>query len=141
MIEVLQTAQKLGYLLVVITNQSGIARGYFSPEDYSALKAFMRQRFAEHGIEFTAIYHCPHHPDGVVPEFSIRCSCRKPEPGLIRLAAREHDIDLERSILVGDKQSDIAAGWAAGVGRTILVTENKPSPAAFRQILAELASS
>lgn len=120
-IPVLRMAQAEGYLLVVITNQSGIARGYFTEKDYAALEAHMCRCFAEHEIAFAGVYHCPHHPEGSVPELSVVCDCRKPAPGLILRAASEHDIDLSESILVGDKLSDIAAASAAGVGRAILV--------------------
>lgn len=119
--DALRRAQKLGYLLVVVTNQSGIARGYFTDDDYRRVEDHMRATFLGEGITFAAIYHCPHHPDGVIPALASRCDCRKPEPGMILRAARDHDIDLAASIMVGDKDSDIAAARAAGVGRTYLV--------------------
>jgi D-glycero-D-manno-heptose 1,7-bisphosphate phosphatase len=117
----LRHAQALGYALIVVTNQSGIARGYFTSDEYLALERHMRAVFAAEAVAFTGIYHCPHHPEGSVPSFAIACSCRKPAPGLILQAAREHNIDLGVSIMVGDKDSDIAAARAAGVGRTHLV--------------------
>ena len=123
--DALRRAQKLGYLLVVVTNQSGIARGYFTEDDYRRVEDHMRAAFLAEGITFAAIYHCPHHPDGVVPALAVRCNCRKPEPGMILRAARDHDIDLAASIMVGDKDSDIAAARAAGVGRTCLVDPPK----------------
>lgn len=119
--DTLREAQKLGYLLVVVTNQSGIARGYFTEDDYRRVEDYMRAAFLAEGIIFAAIYHCPHHPDGVVPVLAVRCGCRKPEPGMILRAARDHHIDLAASIMVGDKNSDVAAARAAGVGRAYLV--------------------
>jgi len=119
--DALRRAQGLGYLLVVVTNQSGIARGYFTALDYRALEDHMRVVFAAEGITFAGIYHCPHLPEGNVPALSVACDCRKPEPGMILAAAREHDIDLEASVMVGDKHSDIAAARAAGIGRAYLV--------------------
>jgi D-glycero-D-manno-heptose 1,7-bisphosphate phosphatase len=119
--DALRQAQKLGYLLVVITNQSGIARGYFTDDDYQRTEDHMRAIFLAEGIRLDAIYHCPHHPDGVIPALAVSCDCRKPEPGMILRAARDHDIDLAASIMVGDKDSDIAAAGAAGVGRSYLV--------------------
>jgi D-glycero-D-manno-heptose 1,7-bisphosphate phosphatase len=119
--DALRRAQKLGYLLVVVTNQSGIARGYFSEDDYRRLEDHMRALFLAEGITFAGIYHCPHHPDGSIRDLAVRCNCRKPEPGMILRAARDHDIDLAASIMVGDKDSDVAAARAAGVGRSYLV--------------------
>lgn len=117
----LRRAQALGYLLVVVTNQSGIARGYFTVSDYRALEDHMRTVFSVEGITFAGIYHCPHHPEGSIPALAVACDCRKPEPGMILQAARDHEIDLAASIMVGDKQSDIAAAQAAGVGHAYLV--------------------
>lgn len=119
--DALRIALARGYALIVTTNQSGIARGYFSPEQYLELERQMRVLFAQEGVEFLDIYHCPHHPDGVVPELSIECNCRKPAPGMFLRAAREHGIDMARSIMVGDKESDLAAARAAGVGRVELI--------------------
>jgi D-glycero-D-manno-heptose 1,7-bisphosphate phosphatase len=119
--DALRRAQALGYLLVVVTNQSGMARGYFTLSDYRALEDHMRTTFSAEGITFAGIYHCPHHPEGSVPGLALACDCRKPGPGLILQAAREHDIDLGASIMVGDKQSDIAAAEAAGIGRSYLL--------------------
>jgi len=123
--EALRRAQKLGYLLVVVTNQSGIARGYFTEDDYRRLEAHMRAIFLAEGIAFTGIYHCPHHPDGGIQHLAVHCDCRKPEPGMILRAARDHDIDLAESVMVGDKASDIAAARAAGVGQSYLVAPPK----------------
>lgn len=119
--EALRRAQALGYALIVVTNQSGIARGYFTPDAYGALEQHMRTVFAAEGVTFTDIYHCPHHPSGSVPEYARTCDCRKPAPGMILRAAREHGIDLAASIMVGDKDSDLAAARAAGVGEAYLV--------------------
>lgn len=114
----LRSAAARGYALIVVTNQSGICRGYFTQGDYDALEAHMRKLFAAQGIELTAIYHCPHHPDA-------GCDCRKPRPGMILRAAREHGIDLARSVMIGDKPSDAEAARAAGVGRIELVTPDR----------------
>ena len=119
--DALHRARSLGCALIVVTNQSGIARGYFTPAQYRTLEHHMRAVFAAAGIHFDAIYHCPHHPDGIVAAFAIPCACRKPAPGMFLRAAHEHDIDLAASVMVGDRPSDIAAARAAGVGRTYLV--------------------
>lgn len=126
--EALRQAQTLGYALIVVTNQSGIARGYFDAADYALLEDHMRRIFASEGIIFTAIYHCPHHPDGM-------CGCRKPLPGMILRAAIEHDLDLARSVLVGDKASDIAAAVAAGVGRSYRINEAGGACTSLAQIV------
>lgn len=111
----LRRAQERDYALIVVTNQSGIARGLFSPADYQQLEDHMRRLFAAEDIDFTAIYHCPHHPNGEVAAFARQCDCRKPQPGMILRAAREHAIDLTCSIMVGDKESDAQAARAAGI--------------------------
>lgn len=139
-VDVLQVGQSRGYLLIVVTNQSGIARGYFTNEDYAALELHMRQRFSEFGITFSAVYHCPHHPDGVVPELSVKCSCRKPAPGLILQAVNDFDIDLARSVLIGDKQTDVEAASAAGVGRIIMIKHGKTTDV-FAEVREVLESS
>ncbi len=115
--EALQKAQERGFLLIVITNQSGIGRGYYSLEEFKNLSSHMLQKLQEHGVVITDIFFCPHHPDE-------GCNCRKPNPALIEAAARKYDIDLQRSIMVGDKPSDIEAAKRAGVGKAILL-ENR----------------
>lgn len=105
-----------GFALIVVTNQSGIARGYYDNADFEALTAWMRDQLAQAGAPVLSVYHCPHHPEGVVPGLDRVCSCRKPAPGMLLSARDEHCIDMGRSILIGDKESDIIAGKAAGVG-------------------------
>jgi len=108
--------QDKGYLLVIITNQAGIARGKYSEDDFEKLTLWMLEQFKENGIQITQVYHCPHHPD-----FSGECSCRKPKSGMILEAQKEFEIDLKNSILVGDKNSDIEAGINAEIGNNYLV--------------------
>lgn len=108
--------QKKGYLLIVITNQAGIARGVYTEDDFQKLTHWMLTRFSEKGVTIDAIYHCPHHP-----EYTGRCDCRKPSPGMLEMARKKFDIDMRSSILVGDKESDIESGLMAGVGTNILV--------------------
>ncbi len=110
-----------GYRIVVVTNQSGIARGFYTQEQYLKLTRRMLAAFAERGIERAYVYHCPHHPSGSVEPFARDCDCRKPAPGMILRAAAEHRLSLPESILVGDRDSDVAAARAAGVGRAFLV--------------------
>ena len=104
-----------GLLTVVVTNQSGIARGLYTKKDVDALHAFMQESLAEVGAHIDAFYYCPHHPKGTVAEFSVECDCRKPKPGLILRACRELDIEPAQSILFGDSERDILAAQAAGL--------------------------
>jgi D-glycero-D-manno-heptose 1,7-bisphosphate phosphatase len=115
-----QEASARGYLLVVVTNQAGIGRGYYTETDFAELTAWMTTRFREHGVPLHAVYYCPDHPEHGVGRYRRDSADRKPGPGMILRAAREHGLDLPRSLLIGDKESDIAAGRAAGVGMNIL---------------------
>ena len=111
-----------GLDLVVVTNQSGIGRGYYSEADYQVLTTFMRARFAAEGAALAAIYHCPFHPDAIWPELRVADhSWRKPRPGMILAARDELGIELGSSVMIGDRGSDIEAGAAAGVGTLVLV--------------------
>lgn len=125
-IEGMQRLQQAGYSLVIVTNQSGLARGYYTAEQYQELTQTLRQVLSSHGIDVAGIYHCPHHPKGSVPELAIECDCRKPAPGMVLQAARELGLSLPDSILIGDKSSDIASARAAGVGHAYLVASDNP---------------
>lgn len=98
------------YLIIVITNQAGIAKGLYTEDDFLKLSAWMSDRFLEKGIIITKVYYCPHHPD-----YSGVCKCRKPEPGMLLKAAEEFDLNLEECHLAGDMESDIEAGRRAGI--------------------------
>lgn len=116
---VLETCRKIneaGYLIVIITNQSGIARGFYSLGDFDLLTEQMLQEFKEQGINVADVYCCPHHPD-----YDGDCDCRKPEPGMILQAVNDFDIDLSQSFLAGDKESDIEAGINAGICKNFLM--------------------
>ncbi len=120
-VRALQKLQQAGYALVVVTNQSGIARGLYTPADVDTLHAHMRAQLQQHGVTLAGVYACPHHPDAVLPAYRRACDCRKPQPGMILQAARELGLDVAASCLFGDKPSDIEAGRSAGVGRSWLV--------------------
>ncbi len=122
----LRWLQAEGYLLVVITNQSGIARGLYTEADYQRLTAYMQQRLLSAGVQLSAVEYCPHLADAQLPEFRLDCDCRKPRPGMLRRAAVALDVDLPASILVGDRATDIQAGRSAGVGRCWLVRSGMP---------------
>jgi D-glycero-D-manno-heptose 1,7-bisphosphate phosphatase len=123
-----RTAMQLGYKLIVITNQSGIARGFYSMEQYEDLTAWMRAELLRDGIKLDAVYCCPYHPVHGIGEYKREHEDRKPQPGMLLRGAREFGVDLAQSILVGDRCSDIAAGLAAGVRQSFLVAGTEPEP-------------
>lgn len=116
-----RTLRGLGYLLFVVTNQSGIGRGTYSLEDFHALDDWMRARFLEEGAEIAATYYCPHHPTEGIGPYRVDCECRKPRPGMLLRAAADHGLALDRSLLIGDKVSDLEAARAAGIPTRLLV--------------------
>ena len=109
-----------GFAVVVVTNQSGIARGLLTEDDLEEIHTVLRRRLARRGARVDAISWCPHHPEAVLPEYRRRCRCRKPSPGMLVQAGRELDLDLARSYAVGDSERDVEAGRRAGC-RTVLV--------------------
>jgi D-glycero-D-manno-heptose 1,7-bisphosphate phosphatase len=108
------------YALIVVSNQSGVARGLFAEEALAAVEARLRALLSELGVPLTGFYACPHHPEGTVADYAVRCDCRKPEPGLVTRAAADHGVDLARSWLVGDILNDVEAGRRTGC-RTVLI--------------------
>ena len=124
-IEALQILKKKGYCLVVVTNQSGIARGYFTEEQFMSLTEWMDWSLADRDVDLDGIYFCPHHPTAGVGEYRQECNCRKPAPGMLLDAAKDLKIDLANSYMVGDKAGDLQAAKAAGVGHKVLVRTGK----------------
>ncbi|MGY3861118.1 D-glycero-beta-D-manno-heptose 1,7-bisphosphate 7-phosphatase [Aeromonas lacus] len=120
-IDGLKEIRNLGYEIVIITNQAGIARGYYSEQQYQKLTNWYRTRLKEEGVDILDIFHCPHHPEGRVESLSRECNCRKPSPGMIEQACAKYPIDLMSSILVGDKNSDMYAAIRAGIPLFFLV--------------------
>jgi len=118
-----------GFHIVVVTNQSGIARGYYSEMDFSNLTFWMIREFAKRGIEIDQVYHCPHHPD-----ISGECECRKPKAGMLLQAQKDLHIDMENSLLVGDSERDIEAAHKAGVQETYLFTPEAQETQATKNI-------
>ncbi len=113
---------KLGFKVIVVTNQSGIARGYFEEARVPETHQRMDQLLALENARIDTYYYCPHHPEGKVAAFRQVCDCRKPAPGMLQVAAREHDIDLSASFMIGDKYSDIGAGHRLGLTTILLET-------------------
>lgn len=128
-VEVCRSYQEQGYAIIVVTNQSGISRGYYSEEDFRHLSQWMIGHFKELGITITRIYHCPHHEsiDGT-------CECRKPEPGMFLKAQREYELDMDHSVMIGDNERDIEAARRAGVGMNFLLSEEASDSKADRII-------
>jgi D-glycero-D-manno-heptose 1,7-bisphosphate phosphatase len=120
--ELCRAAQTLDYLLVVVTNQAGIARGYYSESDFNDLTDWMMGKFEENGVRIRRLYYCPYHPVFGVGKYKHDSPDRKPNPGMLLRAQSDLDLDLGASILIGDKLSDIQAGCAAGVGTQILLS-------------------
>ena len=104
-----------GYLVIVITNQSGVARGYFSEQAVKTLHEWINGQLQAIGAHVDAFYYCPHHPEAPLEAYRRDCDCRKPAPGMLRQAMRERPVDPSRSFLVGDRERDIAAAQGAGV--------------------------
>jgi D-glycero-D-manno-heptose 1,7-bisphosphate phosphatase len=117
--ELCKNYQANGYLIIIITNQAGIARGFYNHKDFAKLTLWMTERFTTNGVAITKVYYCPHHP-----EFGAACNCRKPNPGMILKAQHEFNINLSESVLIGDKESDLAAGRNAGINKLILMEPN-----------------
>ncbi len=122
--DLLRYFQELGYLLIVITNQSGIGRGYYTLEDFQTLTEWKLSRLSDEGIMIHEVYYCPHSPES-------QCSCRKPSPEMLLRAKEKYDIDMKSSWMIGDKQSDIEAGKKAGVGKTVFVASSKDVTESF----------
>ncbi|HTD99784.1 MAG TPA: HAD family hydrolase [Mucilaginibacter sp.] len=119
-IEPLKTLQEKGYLLIVATNQGGLAKGWYTEDELAKMHAHLKEVYAQHGVEFTDIFYCPHHPD-----FSEDCDCRKPKPGMLLQGIAKYNIDPTKSYFIGDRERDVEAGTAAGV-KGILINSDQP---------------
>ena len=112
--EACQYFQKLSYQLIVVTNQSGIARGYYQEQDFHKLNQWMIEQFDDEGIKILDVFFCPHGPEST-------CNCRKPKPGMLLEAKIKYNIDMGSSWIIGDKEADVSAANASGISNTILV--------------------
>ncbi len=114
-IDAIKFCNQNNYLAIVITNQSGVARGMYSEDDVNRLHAWMNEELSKVGAHIDAFYYCPHHPRGAVEKYSVECDCRKPRPKMILDALNRFDIARDQSLMIGDKQRDIDSGLNAGV--------------------------
>ena len=120
--EALQRLASAGFLRIVLTNQSAVARGMLTEKGLAILHEGLVQQLSTHGGGLEAIYYCPHHPDGIAAGYNHVCSCRKPKRGLLDLAMREHSIDLSRSIFIGDSRRDLFLDAGPSAGRLLVET-------------------
>ena len=107
------------YLAIVVTNQSGIARGYYTENDVIELHQKINEELNKAGAHIDDFFYCPHHPEGIVDNYSVDCECRKPKPGLIEEACRKYDIDKSKSLMIGDMPRDVECGENAGVSSVL----------------------
>ncbi len=121
-VEGLRKLSDMGYLLVVVTNQSGIARGFYTEEDYRILDEWMKADLLKKGIQIAGSYYCPHLPDGIVKKFACECECRKPKTGLYWQPAKELNINMDMSFAIGDKMRDLSICGESGV-KGILISD------------------
>jgi D-glycero-D-manno-heptose 1,7-bisphosphate phosphatase len=118
---------RLGYRLVIVTNQAGIARGYYDEAAFNALMAWMGEQLRSQGVELDAVYYCPYHPEHGVGDYKREHEDRKPGTGMLRRAMKELDVSLTQSVLIGDRCSDIAAANSAGLRQAFLLTGTEGS--------------
>ena len=118
--EALKKLQDKGYLLIVATNQGGLAKGWYTEETLAQMHQHLRNEYHKHGVEITDIFYCPHHPD-----FTGVCDCRKPKPGLLLQGIAKYNIDPAQSYFIGDRERDVEAGTAAGI-KGILIDSDQP---------------
>lgn len=123
--DVIKYFKDLGYLVIVITNQSGIARGYFSEEQFLDLMIRVRNLFKQNYSEIDDFFYCPHLKDGTVTRYSEDCFCRKPKPGMFYMAKEKYKIDFNNSVMIGDKFSDLIAAHQAGINKLFLYSSNQ----------------
>src|SRR6185436_19807414 len=113
-VEAIRLVNQSGRKAVIVTNQAGVARGYFPESVIAEVHAGMRAAMEAGGARLDGIYYCPHHPSVGEPPYRLDCDCRKPRPGLLHRAAAELDLDLARSGVIGDRHGDLAVAWAVG---------------------------
>jgi D-glycero-D-manno-heptose 1,7-bisphosphate phosphatase len=121
-IDAVRCVNRAGWLAVVVTNQAGVARGYFPESLLDVVHGALHAALAEGGARLDGLYYCPHHPSAGAPPYRRDCDCRKPKPGLIQRAARDLDVDLARSWVIGDRPADLELAWAVGAHGALVLT-------------------
>jgi D-glycero-D-manno-heptose 1,7-bisphosphate phosphatase len=139
--EAVRLLNEAGYYVLVITNQSGIARGLYDEATLKSFHVHMQNSLAAHGAHIDAFYFCPHHPEGTVKSLAVRCRCRKPGPGMLEHAAREWPIDINASFLIGDKDDDMAAATAFNIRGIKFDSRIDSLPELVRRELAKNSNS
>ena len=137
-VEGLRRVHEAGFELVIVSNQSGVARGYLDELRLAEINERLTAILLGEGIPIVGVYCCPHHPEGAVARYAVDCDCRKPKPGMLLRAAREHELDLSASAMVGDSVRDVEAGKAAGCRLGILIGEE---PHASWPVVRDLADA
>lgn len=121
-IEAMRLLNSNGIKIYIVTNQAGIAKGIFTKEQYGIFSDHMMNVFKGHGVRVEEALYCPHHPDGIIPEYSIECSCRKPDTGMLEEVMKRESLKAEETALIGDKNSDIDAGERLGMDTYLVLT-------------------
>lgn len=121
-VEGLKILSSMGYIFIVVTNQSGIARGYYTEQDLEVLNNHIGKLLEKEGVKIEKFYFCPHHPEKGVGKYKVECNCRKPNTGMLDAAVQEFDIDKKKSFMIGDNISDIEAGIRAGITPILVKT-------------------
>lgn len=134
--EAIRLLNEAGYFVIIVTNQSGVARGYYDEAAIGALHDHMRNTLAAQGACIDAFYYCPHHPDGKVAAYTMRCDCRKPGTGMLEQAARDWHIDRARSFMIGDKGIDVAAATTFGIRSALFNASTDRLPDLVRRMIA-----
>jgi D-glycero-D-manno-heptose 1,7-bisphosphate phosphatase len=139
--EAVRLLNEAGYYVLVVTNQSGVARGFYNETDVRSLHAHMQEILSAHGAHIDAFYYCPHHPDGDIKSLAVQCRCRKPSPGMLEQAAREWPIDISASFLIGDRDHDMAAASAFNIRGVKFNSQTASLVDVVRQELAKRPNS
>jgi len=121
-VEALRIFRQLRFWILVLSNQSGVARGFFPESRVGAVNQRLQEQLRAQGVEVDAFYYCPHHPQAAVPAYRVECDCRKPRPGMIQQAMREFPVVLDRSVIIGDRYSDVEAGKRLNLTAILVLT-------------------
>jgi len=136
--QAIRRLNEMNFKVIIVTNQAGVARGYFDEAAVREVNGYVRQKLAEESATIDGIYYCPHHIDGTVEKYRQQCDCRKPNPGMLLSAARDFGIELSASFIIGDKESDIEAGRRAGCRTIRLAAADPPEPTAADYVARDL---